>query len=58
MAAVLLLVKLYYIAPKMGYFTQTTGRPVPVEMPEWLLTSAAYFYLSPGYPRVAKHDYP
>lgn len=42
----------------MGYFTQTTGRPVHVEMPEWLLTSSAYFYLSPGYPRVAQYDYP
>jgi hypothetical protein len=27
-------------------------------MPEWLLPSAAYFYLSPGYPRVAQYDYP
>jgi hypothetical protein len=43
MAAVPLLVKLYYIADRMGYSTQTTGRPVPVEMPEWLLTFAAYF---------------
>jgi hypothetical protein len=58
MAAVLLLVKLYDVADKMGYFTQTTGHPVAVEMPEWLLPSAAFFYLSPGYPRVAQYDYP